>query len=250
MPIDGFEPLVALALAAFAAGLVDSIAGGGGLIALPALLWAGLPPLQALATNKLQGTFGTLTASLNFLHKGQLDLRALRLPILLTFAGALAGSFSVTRVTPDLLERIVPVLLILFAIYFLFSPRIGDIDARARIGMGLFGICAGFGIGFYDGFFGPGTGSFFAIAFVALLGYRITRATAGTKILNFTSNFASLLWFAGHGLVLWKIGLVMGMAQVAGAWLGSHLAIRHGARIIRPLLVLISLLVSLKLLLS
>ena len=219
-------------------------------MALPALLWAGLPPVQALATNKLQGSFGTLTASYNFVRRGEIDVRRLRVPILLTFAGSAAGTLAVQRLGSDRLEQVVPSLLIAFALYFLFSPRIGDQDAHHRIGHGLFGLLFGFGIGFYDGFFGPGTGSFFAAAFVLLLGYNLRRATAGTKILNFTSNIASLLFFALAGEVVWQVGLPMGLAQMAGAWVGSHLVIRHGTRLIRPLLVIVSLAISLKLLLS
>lgn len=244
------EVLLALVAVAALAGLIDAIAGGGGLLALPALLWAGLPPVQALATNKLQGSFGTATASWHFVRCGEVDLRRLRIPILMTFVGATAGTLAVQHLGSALLERVVPVLLIAFALYFLLSPRIGDADAQHRIGHGLFGLLVGGGVGFYDGFFGPGTGSFFAAAFVLLLGYNLRRATAGTKVLNFTSNLASLIAFALAGQVLWPVGLAMGVAQVAGAWLGSHLVIRHGTRLIRPLLVTVSLAISLKLLLG
>lgn len=247
LPLDTLLILVAIA---GMAGLIDAIAGGGGLLALPALLWAGLPPVQALATNKLQGSFGTLTASYNFIRRGEIDVRRLRIPILLTFIGSASGTLAVQRLGSELLDQIVPSLLIAFALYFLFSPRIGDEDAQHRIGHGLFGLLIGFGVGFYDGFFGPGTGSFFAAAFVLLLGYNLRRATAGTKILNFTSNIASLLFFALAGEVIWQVGLPMGLAQVAGAWVGSHLVIRHGTRLIRPLLVIVSLAISLRLLLS
>jgi uncharacterized membrane protein YfcA len=232
------------------AGMIDAIAGGGGLLALPALLWAGLPPVQALATNKLQGTFGTMTASLHFIRRGEIDPARLRIPIAMTFVGSAAGTLAVQYLGSDLLEQIVPTLLIAFALYFLFSPRIGDQDAQHRISHGLFGLAIGFSVGFYDGFFGPGTGSFFAAAFVLLLGYNLRRATAGTKVLNFTSNIASLIFFAAAGQVVWQIGLPMGLAQMAGAWLGSHLVIRHGTRLIRPLLVTVSLAISLRLLLS
>lgn len=228
--------------------MIDAIAGGGGLLALPALLWAGLPPVQALATNKLQGSFGTMTASYRFLRNGEIDLVKLRIPILMTFIGSASGTLAVQRLGSELLEQVVPVLLIAFALYFLFSPRIGDQDAQHRISHGLFGLLAGFGLGFYDGFFGPGTGSFFAAAFVLLLGYNLRRATAGTKVLNFTSNIASLLFFALAGQVVWQVGLPMGIAQMAGAWVGSHLVIRHGSKLIRPLLVIVSLAISAKLL--
>lgn len=244
------DVLLILVAVAAVAGLVDSIAGGGGLLALPALLWAGLPPVAALATNKLQGTFGTATASYNFFRRGEIDLKRLRIPILMTFVGSASGTLAVQQFGSAVLERIVPTLLIGFALYFLFSPRIGDQDAHHRISHAVFGLLIGFSVGFYDGFFGPGTGSFFAAAFVLLLGYNLRRATAGTKVLNFTSNIASLIFFAFAGEVIWQVGLPMGLAQAAGAWVGSHLVIRHGTRLVRPLLVTVSLAISLKLLLS
>jgi uncharacterized membrane protein YfcA len=244
------ETLLVLVLIAALAGMIDAIAGGGGLLALPALLWAGLPPVQALATNKLQGTFGTLTASWNFFQRGEIRLRPLAIPIALTFIGSACGTLAVRHLGSERLEAVVPVLLIAFALYFLFSPRIGDQDAQHRIGHGLFGLLIGFSVGFYDGFFGPGTGTFFAAAFVVLLGYNLRRATAGTKVLNFTSNIASLLFFAAAGDVVWQVGLPMGIAQIIGAWTGSHLVIRHGTALIRPLLVVVSLAISVRLLFS
>ncbi len=244
------EVLSLLVIIAGFAGMVDAIAGGGGLIALPAILWAGLPPVQALATNKLQGSFGTLTSSWHFIRKGEIDLGRLKLPIALTFAGSVSGTLAVQYLQSDILAQVIPLLLIGFAVYFLLSPRIGDEDAQHRVSHGVFALLGGFSIGFYDGFFGPGAGTFFAAAFVLLLGYNLRRATAGTKILNFTSNIASLLFFAYGGHVVWTIGLSMGLAQVAGSWIGSHLVIRHGTRLIRPMLVTVSVLMSLKLLLS
>ena len=245
-----FDTLLILTAIAGVAGMIDAIAGGGGLLALPALLWAGLPPVQALATNKLQGSFGTLTASFNFVRRGEIDLARLRIPVLLTFVGSASGTLAVQHLGSALLEQLVPTLLIAFALYFLFSPRIGDQDAHHRIGHGMFGLLIGFTVRFYDGFFGPGTGSFFAAAFVLLLGSNLRRATAGTKILNFTSNIASLMFFALAGEVIWQVGLPMGVAQMVGAWVGSHLVMRHGSRLIRPVLVAVSLAISLKLLLS
>ena len=242
------EILALLMLIAALAGMVDAIAGGGGLLALPALLWAGLPPVEALATNKLQGSFGTFTASCNFIHKGEIDWRRLKGPLAFTFAGSVAGTLIVQHLDSGFLNRLVPSLLILFALYFLLSPRIGDRDAQHRVSHAWFGLLIGFPVGFYDGFFGPGTGTFFAAAFVLLLGYNLRRATAGTKLLNFTSNVASLLFFAMAGKVIWSIGLPMGLAQMAGAWAGSHLVIRHGTRLIKPLLVTVSVLISIKLL--
>jgi len=244
------ELLGLLVLIAGVAGCIDAIAGGGGLLALPALLWAGLPPLEALATNKLQGSFGTASATVRFLRHGAIDLRALGPAAILTFAGSAAGSWLVSRVDPGALARLLPLLLVAFALYFLLSPRAGDLPSRQRLGLAPFGLLVGAGVGFYDGFFGPGTGSFLALAFVALLGYDLRRATAGTKLLNFASNLAALLVFAAGGHVVWTVGLAMAVGQWAGAWVGAHLVIRHGARLVRPLLVVVSLLLSLRLLMQ
>ncbi len=250
MEIVSPDVLMLLVFVALLAGLIDAMAGGGGLLALPALLWAGLPPVQALATNKLQGTFGTFTASLQFVRRREIDLALMRFPVLMTAVGSVGGTLTVRHVGSERLEHIVPVLLIAFALYFLLSPRVGDADAHHRISLGAFALLIGFSVGFYDGFFGPGTGTFFAAAFVMLLGYNLRRATAGTKILNFTSNISSLVVFAAAGEVVWQVGLPMGAAQMVGAWIGSHLVIRHGAALIRPLLVVVSLAISLKLLLG
>lgn len=234
---------------ALLAGLIDAIAGGGGLLTVPALLWAGLSPVEALATNKLQASFGSFTATFNFVRQGAVDLRGARLSVACTFVGASAGALLVQHLHAEFLERLIPVLLIGFAVYFFFSPRVADVDGHRRISDGAFALTIGTAVGFYDGFFGPGTGTFFAAAFILLLGYNLRRATAHTKLLNFTSNFASLLAFGLGGHLVWKIGLIMAVGQFIGAWTGSHLVLRHGARVVRPLLVTVSLLISLKLLL-
>ncbi len=242
--------LVILFAVATLAGFVDAIAGGGGLITIPALLWAGVTPAQALATNKLQGSFGSFSASLNFIRKGHVDPRDMVLAIVLTFAGSALGTVLVQMLDPGILMTILPGLLILIALYFLFSPRVGDIDAHQMIGKATFAFTAGFGIGFYDGFFGPGTGSFFSIAFVALLGFNMTKATAHTKVLNFTSNFASLVMFIAGGEVVWIVGGVMAVGALIGAQIGSHMVMKVGARLVRPLLVVTSIAISIKLIID
>ena len=246
--MEALDITLILFVLALLAGLVDSIAGGGGLITVPALLWAGLPPIAALATNKAQAVFGSFTATANFVHKGAIDLRRAAFSVVCTFVGAAAGALLVQRLGGDLLARIIPLLLIAFALYFLFSPRVSDLDSHHRMSEGAFALLIGTSVGFYDGFFGPGTGTFFALGFVALLGYNLRRATAHTKLLNFTSNLAALLFFLPGGHVIWPIGLVMGAGQLAGAWIGSHLVLRHGTRLVRPVLVVASLAVSFKLL--
>lgn len=232
------------------AGCIDAIAGGGGLLTIPALLWAGLPPIQALATNKLQASFGSLTATWNYTRQGLIKPSEHRLAIFFTFLGAASGAWVVQQIDSSFLAQLIPILLIVFALYFMFAPQLGDQERVRRISKNAFAATAGFGIGFYDGFFGPGTGTFFVIAFVTLLGYSLPRATGGTKLLNFTSNIASLILFVFSGQILWLLGFGMGIGQIIGSYLGSKLAIQHGSRLIRPLLVIVSLLVSLRLLLQ
>jgi uncharacterized protein len=232
------------------AGLVDAIAGGGGLITVPALLWSGLDPITALATNKAQGVFGSGAASAHFARQGALDLRRAWPAVVCTFAGAAAGALAVQHLGGATLARLIPLLLIAFALYFLFSPRVSDLDSHRRLGEGAFALLVGTGVGFYDGFFGPGTGTFFAMGYVALLGYNLRRATAHTKLLNFASNLAALLLFAAGGQVVWALALPMAAGQFIGAWLGAHLVLRHGTQLIRPVLVLVALAVSVKLLLG
>jgi hypothetical protein len=232
------------------AGLVDAIAGGGGLIALPALLATGLSPIQALATNKLQGSFGTFSASLYFVRHGLVNLREIQFMIACTFAGSALGTLLVQNIDAAFLSQFMPLLLILIALYFWLSPTIGDEERRQRIGMHAFALSVGFGTGFYDGFFGPGAGSFFAIGFVGLMGFGLTRATAHTKILNLTSNLASLLFFIASDQVVWSLGITMGIGQLLGARLGANMVLRKGTRLIRPAIVLVCIVVSIKLMLD
>lgn len=234
-------------LAALIAGFIDAIAGGGGLITIPALLATGMPPALALGTNKLQSCFGSLTATLYFRRQGLIQIRRLWPHIVCTFCGSAAGTLLVQHVDPTLLSKVLPFLLIGFSIYFLFSPRISNQDGAQRLTPIAFAFLIGTSIGFYDGFFGPGTGSFFAIAFVALAGFGLAKATAHTKLLNFTSNIASLLFFAMGGHVLWSAGFAMAVGQYIGARVGSRMVISHGVTLIKPLLVGISLLISFRL---
>ena len=228
-------------------GFIDSIAGGGGLIMMPALLFAGLPPINALATNKLQSVFGTFVAMTNYGRKGLIDWKAAPLPAALVFVGAAAGTFAVQSISTSVLKLIVPVLLIGAAAYILLSPRMTDEDAQQRLSAPGYAPVGG-AIGFYDGFFGPGAGTFYTTSLVALRGLGLTRATALTKLLNFLSNVASVLLFAFGGKMLWVAGLCMAAGAMAGGWVGSHTAMRFGARLIRPLLVAISLGMTAKLL--
>ncbi|ODT65900.1 MAG: hypothetical protein ABS75_29575 [Pelagibacterium sp. SCN 63-23] len=245
-----FDPLLLLALMAVGmlAGFVDAIAGGGGMITVPALLSAGLPPVAALATNKMQSVVGTFMAVLTYWRRGYVGLVRLVPAVIATFLGSLAGAATVSRLDVSLLAIAVPVALIGIALYFLFAPKLSDADSAARLPFAPFVPAMGFAIGFYDGIFGPGTGSFFTIGFVLLFGLGLTRATGSTKALNFISNLAALVIFIPQGHVVWPVALVMAIGQLIGGYLGARTGIRYGARIIRPLVVVVSIVLALKLL--
>ncbi|AHF92750.1 membrane protein [Opitutaceae bacterium TAV5] len=223
-----------LFLTGLAAGLVDSIAGGGGIISLPVLLNLGLPVPVALGTNKLQSSFGSLTAAWHYSRQGVVDWRQCRVGVIATLAGAIAGFAAVQLVRTRFLEALIPWLLAAIVIYSIVRPQVGSQDHPPRMGRHTFFICFGLGLGFYDGFFGPGTGSFWTIALVAVMGFNFLKATAYTKIMNATSNVGSLVPFIAAGQVDFAAGLVMGAGQIAGARIGASLAVKRGARFVRP----------------
>jgi len=192
------DVIAMLVAAAMAAGFVDAIAGGGGLITLPALLAAGVNPVSALATDKFQSCFGTGAATWNYWRRGKIDFTLIKWPLLAAIVGAMLGAFAVMFVDTTFLMVVLPLLLAAIAVYFLVGPKASDEDAHARMTPVTYSIVAG-GIGFYDGFFGPGTGSFFALSLVALLGMGLTRATAHTKALNLATNLVSVVVLALGG---------------------------------------------------
>lgn len=222
-------------VAAFFGGFVDAIAGGGGLITVPALLAVGIPPHVALATNKLQGSFGTFAAMINFYKKGMIDFKKIGVGILFTFIGACIGTVLILYLDAEILRIIIPFCLIAIFVYTLFAKKIGEEDRAARMSSKLFYVLFGLGLGFYDGFFGPGAGSFWTFALVALLGLNMKKAVANTKALNFTSNFVSLCVFVIGGQILWVVGILMGLAQIAGAWVGSNLVVKKEVKFIKTM---------------
>ncbi len=246
----GIDAVAALAAVSFLAGFVDAIAGGGGLLTVPALLLAGLDPAQAIATNKVQGSVAAASAASTFARKGLIEWRRAWGFTLVAFASSIAGALCVRFLPRPVLDGLIPLLLVAIALYFALSRKVKDEDAQARLSGLAFGLTAPVAIGFYDGIFGPGAGSFYMLAFVTLLGYGVVRATAHTKVVNFASNFGSLLLYAATGAVVWPLGLAMAGAALMGAQAGSRLALRLGGRIIRPLLVLVSGLMALRLLLD
>jgi uncharacterized membrane protein YfcA len=230
---------VIVVIAGFAAGFVDSIAGGGGMISMPTLLWLGLPPHVALATNKLQSALGTSFSTANYARRGLVSSEGLAPGIACTAVAAFGGAWCISQLSADLLMQLIPWLLAAIFAYVLFTPRLGEVRRAARLPVFGFHVLFGAGLGFYDGFFGPGTGSFWTFGYVVLLGYTLPHATGHTKVMNLTSNLAALAWFAGHGGVAWGLGAGMGVANILGALTGSTLAIRRGAGFIRSFVLLV-----------
>ncbi len=246
-------PLSPLRLALlFAAGLcggcVDAIAGGGGLITVPALLAAGLPPQVALGTNKLQSACGTSIALWRYAKAGMTATPWLWLAVVMAGVASMGGAYAVSVVDRELLQQVIPWMLAAVAVYTACNRRFGIHPGKARIPLAAFAVLLGTALGFYDGFFGPGTGSFWTLALVVLLGLDLRNATGYAKATNLASNLGSLGVFLTLGSVHTVAAGAMIAGQILGARLGSGLVIRNGARLIRPVFLAVVFALTLKLL--
>lgn len=240
MELAGFslEILIFLFVIAVVAGLIDTLAGGGGLIALPALILCGIPPLQALGTNKLQGSMGTATATLMMLRKKRVHWNEVKPQMLAAFIGSTLGTVAVQFIHTEVLGFVIPAVLIFIAIYFLISPAPSQVDSRPKMSKERYQRVVVPVIGWYDGMFGPGTGSFFALAGVSLQGFGLINATAVAKTLNFATNIAALIVFVLAGKIVWIAGLLMMTGQMLGAWAGSHVLFSINPKYLRFLVVI------------
>jgi uncharacterized membrane protein YfcA len=251
MPHLSIWMIVFLITTGFLASFIDSTVGGGGLISVPALLFTGLPPALALGTNKLAGSLSAMTSTLSYLRSKKVDFKLVRILFPLSFLGAILGADLVHHLPTPFLKPLVIVLLIGVTLYTLFKKDLGrhstyhGIHGRIILGAG----SASLLIGFYDGFFGPGTGSFLIISFL-FIGFDFIQSSGNAKALNFASNIAALLTFAWLGTVDYRYGLIMGAAMIAGAIVGSRVAIRKGVRYVRPLFIAVTVVMIGKQLLS
>jgi uncharacterized membrane protein YfcA len=240
--------IAVLAGVALVAGTVDAIAGGGGLLTVPAFLAVGLPPHLALGTNKGQSVFGSFAAMIRFSRAGLVDGRRARLTFPLGLVGSLAGAALVLAVPPTVLRPVVLALLAGAALFIGFRrgrpARLEDAPPPPHAALRA-GAAAAL-IGAYDGFFGPGTGTFLIVAFVALLGDSLSHASASAKVVNFASNLSAMVLFAVKGTVVWRIALPMAAAQLLGGWLGAHLAVRRGDALVRRVVVMVALALATK----
>jgi len=232
-----------LCAAALLGGTVDAISGGGGLITVPVLLAVGLPPHLALGTNKGQSTFGSFAAILRYRHAGLIDWKTARISFPPGIVGSASGAALALALKPEVLSPIVIVLLLAVAGLIAsgrLRPRGGETPPVGRR-VGIIVAAIALALGAYDGFFGPGTGTFIIAAYVMLIHLPLPRATAEAKVLNFASNFAALAMFAGRGEILWAAALPMAAAQLFGGFLGAHLAVRRGDRLIRAMVFVVAL---------
>jgi uncharacterized membrane protein YfcA len=232
-----------LAFFGFVAAFIDSTVGGGGLISLPALLGLGIPPYLALGTNKLAGTISSATSSATFIRMGKFDKKLMLILFPVSFIGAFFGAKTVLFIPQEVLKTLVIVMMAIIFVYTLLNKKFGEnttFKGYTRFSLGL-GIPLTFLIGFYDGFFGPGTGSFFVFLMVLLFGYDFVIGAGNGRILNLASNLAALGVFIWEGKVIFLTGLTMGVAMLIGASLGARMAIKTGVRYVRPLFLLVSI---------
>lgn len=237
-----------LAAVAFFAGFFDAIAGGGGLITLPALLLAGVPPISAIATNKFQAAAATLSATAAFARKGLIQWREGRFLILLSLLGGASGALLISAISKTWLQASVPVLLILVALYFAVAPRLVAEEGRRRMSLLMFSFSVAPALGFYDGIFGPGVGSFYMVGLISLCGLGMMRAMSFTKLANAACNVGALLIFITGGVIVWPVAIAMALAAFAGAQLGACCAIWVGPRLIKPMLIVVCCAMAVKLL--
>ncbi|MBF4461511.1 MULTISPECIES: TSUP family transporter [unclassified Rathayibacter] len=238
----GLAVLALMVLAAFAAGWIDAVVGGGGLLQLPALLLVpGISPVQALATNKLASVFGTTTSAITFFRRARPDLRTALPMAAVALVGSYSGANLAGLLPASVFKPIIVVALVVVAVVTIARPALGSVTALKHAGRRHLVTAAVLGllIGFYDGLIGPGTGTFLIIALITALGYDFVLASAKAKIVNVATNVGALLFFVPGGHVIGVLGLLMGLANVAGAYLGSRMAVARGSRFIRVAFLLV-----------
>ena len=234
---------IIVTLASLLAGFVDAIVGGGGLILLPALFatFPGAPPATLLGTNKAGSVWGTAMATWQYSRRVQIRWQAMLPAAAFGFAGAFAGAWSVTVLSPDFLRKLLPLVLVAVLGYTLAKKELGRHHAPRFAGRAEWVAASLIGatIGFYDGFFGPGTGSFFVFLFVRLLGYDFLNASASAKLLNVSTNIAALILFSAKGHIWWHFALPLAIANVVGSVLGTHMALKHGTGFVRGIFIFV-----------
>src|SRR5450830_182561 len=238
-----FSNYVILCIGAFVAGLVDAVVGGGGLVLIPTLfsVFPNMVPATLLGTNKIAGVMGTSAAAVNFARRVRIEWSAAVPAALAAFVLSFSGAYVVTHIPTDLIRKALPFILVAVAVYTLKKKDFGQTHAPLLSGSKekIMAVLIGAGIGFYDGVFGPGTGSFLVFLFVRVFGYDFLRASAMSKVVNIATNLAALVWFGYSGHVIWQLGLLMAVFNIAGSLVGTRLALKHGSAFVRKLFLFV-----------
>lgn len=223
----------------FLAGFVDAIAGGGGLISLPALIYTGMPVVEILGTNKFQSSIGTGIAVINYYKNDLIDLSTVWRGLLFGFIGAISGALAATYISNQFMRYIVPFFMLFIFVYNLFKKQLGIKPTKEKLNPIIFFSIFGLILGFYDAFFGPGTGNFWIIAIVYFLGYTFLKASGYAKVLNLKSNLFSLVIFLYYGHVQFTLGIVMAIGNLCGGYIGSQSVILNGSKLVRPIFIIV-----------
>lgn len=246
LSIITYELMIILFAVAVFAGFIDTLAGGGGLITIPALILTGMPPLLALGTNKFQAFVGSGTASVMMLRKKKITFNEVKYLMLMAFVGSAIGTICVQFIDVKLLNFVIPIVLLLIGVYFLFMPKASNIESKAKITEKTYKYTAVPFIGFYDGMFGPGTGSFLSLSAIALRGIELIKATAMAKTMNFATNLGSVIIFLIYGQVIFSIGILMMLGQMIGAYIASHFLLRINPLHLRIIVIAMCFLMLIK----
>ncbi len=245
-----FSYFAIMFMVALVAGFINVVSGGGGFLSIGALLISGLPPANALATNKIQALGSSLTSGIYFLRHGHINVQQHKYVFMAAFIGSALGTTLIQFIEPEMLKKLLPVLIIAVALYFIFAPNLSEPKNKPHTSLLLFSVICGGCVGFYDGFLGAGAGSFYTLAYILLRGYSIDKAQIHSNFINLASNFASIVFFIFGGKMIWSLGLVMFLGQSLGARLGTTVVLTRGKKVIRPMIVIISICISGKMLLD
>ena len=245
-----FSYFAIMFMVALIAGFINVVSGGGGFLSIGALLISGLPPANALATNKIQALGSSLTSGIYFLRRGHINVQQHKYVFLAAFVGSAMGTTLIQFIEPELLKKLLPVLIIAVALYFIFAPNLTEPKKKQQVSLFLFSLIGGGCVGFYDGFLGAGAGSFYTLSYILLWGYSIDKAQIHSNFINLASNIASILFFIFGGKMIWSLGLVMFVGQALGARLGASVVLTRGKKVIRPMIVIVSICISGKMLLD
>jgi hypothetical protein len=240
--------IILVCIAGFLGAMVDAIVGGGGLITIPALLTTGIPTHFVLGTNKFASSMGTISSSYHYYKSGEVDFKLLKWLLPLSLVGSGLGVLAILSLDSDFLKGFVIFMVIIIGLYTFFRKDLGlyhkpQIFTKKRM---MYGMMLALTLGFYDGFFGPGTGAFIIFGLIALFGHDFKKASANAKFMNFTSNFTALVLFFIHGKINFTLGIPMAISMILGARLGAVLAVKNGSKFIKPVFLLVSLVLVIK----